>query len=365
MPTVIPIRNIWLLFLYAADLIDFRDKFSSDVEASRDLPELLGRLLTRIVEQRLRRNLSRGYRSQAAALPRVRGRIEILDTTTRRLLERGLVSCKFEEHTIDTPRNQLVRVALEHLAKCIANDEIAHLCRELVGQFERAGVRRVRPSRSELASDQISRNESADAFMVSLSRMVLDVVIPTEEAGKSAGVIPDTQDHLIRRLFERAIGNALRLELAPQGWQVLQGKKLNWPVTGMTSGMRSLLPGMKTDIELLSPASGRRIVIDTKFTDIVTNSEYREQILKSGYLYQLYAYLRTQERADAPETFCAEGMLLHPEVGGSFDESILLHGHTMRFKTLDLTSGPEEFEDQIRNIIDIKNPIEVIQNKLN
>jgi 5-methylcytosine-specific restriction enzyme subunit McrC len=365
MPTVIPIRNIWLLFLYAADLIDFRDKFSSDVEASRDLPELLGRLLSGIVEQRLRRNLSRGYRSQIAALPRVRGRIEILDTARRRLLERGLVSCKFEEHTIDTPRNQLVCFALEHLAKRIINDEIAHLCRELVGQFERVGGRRVRPSRSELASDQISRNESADAFMVSLSRMVLDVVIPTEEAGKSAGVVPETQDHLIRRLFEKAIGNALRLELAPRGWRVIQGKNLNWPITGMTPGMRSLLPGMKTDIELHSPTGDRRIVIDTKFTNIVTSSEYREGILKSSYLYQLYAYLRTQERTDAPETFRVEGILLHPKIGESVDEAVLLHGHIMRFKTIDLTSVPDEFEAQIRNIINIKNPIGGIQNKLN
>jgi len=365
MPSVIPIRNIWLLFLYAADLIDFRDEFSSDVEAARDLPELLGRLLTRIVEQRLRRNLSRSYRSQFAALPRVRGRIEILDTTTRRLLERGLVSCKFEEHTIDTPRNRLVRFALEHLAKRIANDEIAHFCRELVGQFDRLGVRRVRPSRSELASDQIIRNESADAFMVSLSRMVLDVVIPTEEAGTSAGVIPETQDHLIRRLFEKAIGNALRLELAPHGWQVLQGKKLNWPVTRMTSGMRSLLPGMKTDIELHSPTGERRVVIDTKFTDIVTSSEYREGILKSGYLYQLYAYLRTQERTDVPETFCVEGILLHPEIGGSVDEAILLHGHIMRFKTIDLTSVPDEFEAQIRRIININNSFEGFESQAN
>ena len=42
------------------------------------------------------------------------------------------------------------------------------------------------------------------------------------------------------------------------------------------------------------PPSGRRIVIDTKFTSIVTAGWYREETLRSGYVYQIYAYLRSQ-----------------------------------------------------------------------
>ena len=38
-PGPIPLRNIWLLFLYAADLVQFRDRFQSDVEAAKDLPD--------------------------------------------------------------------------------------------------------------------------------------------------------------------------------------------------------------------------------------------------------------------------------------------------------------------------------------
>lgn len=38
----------------------------------------------------------------------------------------------------------------------------------------------------------------------------------------------------------------------------------------------------------------RRIVIDTKFTSILTPGRYRERTLDSGYLYQMYAYLRSQ-----------------------------------------------------------------------
>ena len=70
----------------------------------------MARLLTHVVEERLHRNLSRGYRPKAATLTRGRGRIDMLETTTRRLMDRGRIACRFEEHTMDTPRNRLFRV---------------------------------------------------------------------------------------------------------------------------------------------------------------------------------------------------------------------------------------------------------------
>src|SRR5690554_8178483 len=105
----IPLRNIWLLFLYAADLARFTDARTVQTENARDLPELVARLLVRVVQDRMRRNLSRGYQKKHSVLPRVRGRIDVLDTMAHRRLEQGRVSCRFDEHTMDTPRNRLVR----------------------------------------------------------------------------------------------------------------------------------------------------------------------------------------------------------------------------------------------------------------
>ena len=62
MPAEIPLRNIWILFLYAADLVQLRGRFDRDIEEARDLPDLIARLMAHVVEDRMRRNLSRGYR---------------------------------------------------------------------------------------------------------------------------------------------------------------------------------------------------------------------------------------------------------------------------------------------------------------
>jgi 5-methylcytosine-specific restriction enzyme subunit McrC len=351
MAVPIPVRNIWTLFLYAADLVQFVGRFDSEVEAARDLPELVGRLLTRAVEERLQRNLSRGYRPKAAVLARVRGRIDMLETTTLRLMDRGVIACRFDEHTLDTPRNRLALAALDRLAGRIDNNLVAHACRRLAGDLTRLGVSGTRPSWSELAKDQIARNETQDRFMVALSRLVFEISIPSAQEGRIATTVPDVGPQLIRQLFERAVGNALRLELSPFSWAVRQGRRLAWPTTFVSSGLSTILPGMKTDIELHHSASGRRIVIDTKFTSILTSSTYRDQILKSGYLYQLYTYLRTQERDDEASSISVEGILLHPQIGGSVDEWMDLQGLRMRFKTINLTAQPGEFEASLRKIV--------------
>jgi hypothetical protein len=75
-------------------------------------------------------------------------------------------------------------------------------------------------------------------------------VIHTEAASRISGSLPDGSDHLIRRLFERAVSNALRLELRSQGLEVAQGRRVSWPIDIASPGIATILSGMQTDIEL-------------------------------------------------------------------------------------------------------------------
>jgi len=81
----IPVRNLWLLMLYASDLTRERGVFNAITEDDiNDLPGLIARLLANAVEHRLRRNLTRGYRRREMVLTRVRGRIDVLTTEARK-----------------------------------------------------------------------------------------------------------------------------------------------------------------------------------------------------------------------------------------------------------------------------------------
>ena len=98
-------------------------------------------------------------------------------------------------------------------------------------------------------------------------------------------------------------------------------------------------------------AMGRRIVIDTKFTSIFTYSAYREQVLKSQFIYQMYAYLRSQAGTGSPLCDKAEGILLHPAIDANVDETVHIQGHPIRFVTVDLAQTTTHVLDTLRSLV--------------
>ena len=348
----IPVRNVWFLFLYAHDLARFQGRFEAEIEDSPNFKSLIARLLCHVLETRLRRNLSFGYRRREDTLKRVRGRIDILKTHSRDLFRRGEIACRFEELTIDTPRNRLLRAALSALSGRLDDQALARRSKTLAGALGRAGVSGAMPSRAEMTSDQIGRHEAEDRLMVSLARAVFELVLPTEKEGVRSLLKAQREDTEFRKLFERAVGNFFAAELPrEEGWRVYPGKKFYWPIGAASPGLRMYLPMMVTDIILENEQEDRRIIIDTKFTNILTKSKFGDgQRFKTGHIYQLYSYLRSQERDDDSRSLISEGLLLYPAIGFDVDEAAELQGHLVRFATIDLALPTNTVVERLRQL---------------
>ena len=350
----IPVRNLWLLMLYASDLFRTGGTAHVAVEESPDeLPDLVAEILAHAVETRLHRQLSLGYRSREEWLGRVRGRIDVLTTERRQLLDRGLVACRFAELTIDTPRNRFVRAALESVARLVKKPAVAHRCRSLAAAMWSRGVAGQPPTRAQMSADRFGRHDADDQFMVAAAKLAYDLALPTESAGGNVLAMPGREEAWVRRLFERAVGGLYAVVLSPLGWHVRCGATLQWQISSKTEGIDDILPAMRTDVVLDHGGSGRRIVIDTKFTSIVTAGWYREQSLRSGYIYQMYAYLRSQVGCGDALADSASGLLLHPAIGTLVDETVVIQGHPLRFATVDLAAKPAEIRAQLLKFVEV------------
>lgn len=112
-----------------------------------------------------------------------------------------------------------------------------------------------------------------------------------------------------------------------------------------------ILPSMKTDIELTNQAKGHKTVIDTKFKTILTANRFGAESLRSEDIYQLYAYLRSQEDTEEGLTRPTTGMLLHPAVGYSLYEETTIQGHRFRFATVYLLEDPQKISAQLLDLI--------------
>ena len=343
----VPIRNLWLLMFYASSLyriLPRTDRVHVE-QAPDEIPDLVAEILCHEVSHLIRRGLACGFQIKSDDLHRLRGRINVLRTENRLLLQRGRVACTFDDVTIDTPHNRYALMALVRIAPTVGT-KLAHRCRSLAGQLVSIGVTPRMPPAHEVELTTVWRSNAGNALVLTAARLAFDLSLPTEDPGSQAMRMPSRDSHWARYLFEKAVGGFLAVTLDPQDWHVHPGKKLHWQKTRQSAGIAAILPSMKTDI-VLEYRKSDRIIIDTKFTSILQPGHHTDWTLNSNYLYQMYAYLRSQERPDDPMSLNATGILLHPVVGLDVIESVVIQDHEFRFVTVDLSASPDQIREQL------------------
>jgi len=92
------------------------------------------------------------------------------------------------------------------------------------------------------------------------------------------------------------------------------------------------------------------VVIDTKFSSILSSGRFGNAGLKSGYIYQMYAYVRSQEGRD-PQWDGAAGLFLHPAIDGALHEHAVIQNHPITFATVDLSDTATAIRDELRGLL--------------
>ena len=282
----------------------------------------------------------------------MRGRINLLRTERRQLLRRARVACTFDELTVDTPRNRYVRAALTHVAGVVKEPHLQHRCRALSLRLEMAGVSGYPDSNQARKTAPLANAgwvDSHERQMLAAAQLALNLHIPTEQAGRSLIPLADRRERQGWKLYEDAVAGFYDATLSHQGWRVKAQSGIAWPLENPTPGLRAMMPGMARDIVL--QRENRRIIIDTKFTSIVTTGQYGKETFRSGNIYQLYAYLRSQERDNDPLSINCTGVLLYPAIDASVDELATIQGHRIRFATVDLAAETETIRKQLLRIV--------------
>ena len=85
---------------------------------------------------------------------------------------------------------------------------------------------------------------------------------------------------------------------------------------------------MRIDIVLKSP--GRTVVVDTKFYRRPLDSHHGVERVKSGHLYQIFAYATNWAAASEVGAPQPEGWLLYAAVEDDFDYRFTLAGRPIR-----------------------------------
>jgi 5-methylcytosine-specific restriction enzyme subunit McrC len=360
----IPIRNLWHMLLYAWNEVPLNDLrgwslSNAYVESAPTLDTLLASVLIRLMQQRLRIGLGHDYVDEAGALRGIRGRINFAETIKGQGLERGQLICEFQGFRANSLKNQIIRSTLARLVKVGQFGPQPAFVRETQQKLRRLlrdldGIDFV-----ELTPDLIRRqlyerggHDHDYRLMLSICDLIVQRQIPGDSEGDASAIVPSIPREVLvlYHVYERFVANFYRLHL--KDWEISAQKRLEWHAAEANERLPLMIP----DIVLQEKATGRMIVLDTKFTaHSLVENPWGKAVFDSAHLYQLYAYLKSQEHvSEAHRT--AVGILLYPAVKNTFSENVRLQDQVIRIESVDLAAPWQEIEGRLLELLTLTQP---------
>jgi len=279
---MITVKNIYYLLLYAWDKFDEGRMVSIDAEPDTDLVNLLALVLTRGIDQLLRRGLDRGYLSVAEELAGIRGKLDLSTSIKSNLLPRARTACQFDELSHDVLHNQILKAMLVRLMKAEGVEREVRSSVRIA--FQRMPeCRSIQLTRRHFHAIQLHRNTRFYRFLIDVCRLLFEHLSPDEAMGSFRFRDFSRDEVRMRSLFEKFLRNFYKHE---QFVFKVQGSQFTW-AKAVGEGA-ALLPVMKTDVTLKRP--GRQIVIDAKYTPHVLQHNPHGETPKfdSKHLFQLF-----------------------------------------------------------------------------
>jgi len=297
----------------------------------------------------LRRGLERNYQPLIDELAGPRGRFLITESIKKNTFVAGRIVCAFDELTIDTHANRIIKAALKALSHATEID--ANLSAQLANMTKRFGtVKDVRFTRQLFRSLQIGRANGRYGLAMQVCRLAADLMLPDEGGGSFHFVDILEDENRMSTVFEHFVRNFYRAE---QSNFTANVEHIDWEAEGNEDALR-FLPTMKTDITLRSRE--KTIVIDAKYykETLVTRYEGGQPKVQSAHLYQIQAYLRNMRRSAGPDQ-TAEGILLYPSIDGMpVRLDMRVGGHRTRVWTVDLTQPWPDIHRELLELLELQ-----------
>lgn len=324
----IKVKNIYYMLAYAFHALQESEYDSIAGEEFDHIHDLLAAILIQGVSNQVRRGLYREYISNELLLSGLRGRILISESIKQQTLQQRKLVCSFDEFTVDTLHNQVLKAAMRLLLR-FGSVKVNH--REQLRKLLlfSGDVADIAPSAIGWNRLKIHRNNAAYHILINICHLVIKGLLLTTEHGdyRLAKWLDDGQMH---RLYEKFVfayykkeHRELNVSAAQIEWNVPKGAD------------RTFLPRMQTDITLTR--GDKILIIDTKWYSqtMQKHSMYDSTTFISNNLYQIYSYVKNM---DQYATGNVAGTLLYAKTDEMItpDNDFIIGGNRISLKTLDL-----------------------------
>ncbi len=348
---MIRIQNIYHMLAYAFQVL--RDHGYADVAAEEldNTADLLAEILVRGVRSQVKRGLGREYLPHTNALATLRGRIDVAETVkTRGVLRRQMV-CDYDELSIDTPMNRILKATMLLLARSDIDKTRRKDLRGLLAYF--ADVADIDLMHVDWRL-RFNRNNQAYRMLMNVCWLVAEGLLQTQNSG-SVRLTDFLDEQRMSRLYEKFILEYYRREHPELR---AEAPYIKWALDDVphgacvTDGALDMLPTMHSDVML---SQGNNVlIIDAKYYAHATQRHFDKRLYHSGNLYQIFAYVKNKEAELAGTEHVVSGMLLYAGTDEDVqpNSTYLMNGNRISVRTLDLDQPFEAIRAQLDAIVE-------------
>lgn len=339
---MIRVQNIYHMLAYAFQVL--REQGYRDV-ATEEFPntaELCAAILICGTNSQVKRGLGREYIDRTSALSTLRGKLEMTDSLkTRSVLRRQMV-CSYDEFSIDTPMNRILKATIMLLLRSNTSKERKRKLKRLLAYFGDV-------SDVDLATVnwqmRFNRNSQTYRMLITVCWLVAKGLLQTQEDGTTR-FSDFLDDQRMSRLYEKFILEYFKREHPELD---VGAPHINW---ALDDGVDDMLPTMRSDIVL--SLGETTLIIDAKYYSNVMQHQYDTYSIHSHNLYQIFTYVKNREaelaRADVPHE--VSGMLLYARTDEKIQPDVVykMSGNQISVRTIDLDVPFEDIRKQLDEI---------------
>jgi 5-methylcytosine-specific restriction enzyme subunit McrC len=340
----IPIKNIYYLLCYAWDKLKERDIVDVNTDDNPEALDLFANVLNHGVTLLLKKGVDRDYVLHQEDIRGIKGKINFNESLKRNLFEKCQVNCEFDDFSYNILHNRILKTIINKLIRMKGVN--INTRKELSGLNNYFNdIEPIILSDKLFSRVRLHRNNYFYDFLLKICQLIYDYYFINEEEG--AKKFRDYfQDKGMPGLFENFVRNFYKKHL--NQYQV-GSTQISWDTDQLDDEAKRYLPIMKTDITLKSP--DKKIIIDTKYyPEIFQHNQYNGEKMHSSHLYQIFSYLKNDEKAD-DFSMHSEGILLYPTVSQNWDLKYVISGHKINIKTINLSQPWQQIRDDLLVIV--------------
>ncbi len=337
------IRNIYYMLAYAFQELRQNNYVEIEGESFDEIHDLFAEILIRGISFLLKQGLHKEYVACQETMNGIKGKIDMTETMAKRMMQKNLVACSYDELSEDNIFNQIIVTTVHVLLNqsSVKKEKKAKM-KQLMLFF--SNVKSVDMKSIHWNMLRFDRNNRSYRMLLYICYFILDGMLMTTEDGHYK--MRELSDEHMNRLFEKFVLEYYKKNF-PQ--YKARSEQVKWNINRELSTV-NILPIMQTDIMLT--LNDRTLIIDTKYYSRTMQSQFDKKSIHSNNLYQIHTYVTEH---DTKHDGSVDGMLLYAKTQEAITpdgQMSMASGSCIYFRTLDLNQDFADISKRLNLLVE-------------